>query len=105
MHSRSYKGAFFVCMTFLMSWRHGLNLSTGKDIDKERVLTLHPSSIADSESMPSSASFDRERQSSRGIGSLGEMGLQIVWIARPIALDPLILLSPRSGITVMPSSI
>ncbi len=78
IHSSSSSVACLFWMMDLMSCCQAINLSKGKETDKNLVLILHPNTEATSDKVPSSASFDSERQSSLGIGSLGDKGLQIV---------------------------
>ena len=61
-----------------MSFDQALNLSDGRDMVNVLELTSQPRMVADSDGMPSAASFDRDKQSSLLIGSTGEMGLNMV---------------------------
>lgn len=61
-----------------MSIHHELNLSGGREISSDLESTFQPSIVADSDRVPSKASLDRERQSSLLIGSIGDIGRNIV---------------------------
>ncbi len=82
-----------------------MNLSVVREIVSDLVLMSQPRTVAVSAKVPSSDNLERERQSSRLIGSFCEIGRNMVCIARAIALVPLSLLFAKSGITVIPSSI
>jgi hypothetical protein len=90
--SRFFKEVFFVVITCLISWVHWLYFFDGSDKVRDLVFTFHPKIVTDSDIMPSSASFSKERQSSRCIGSLGSRGRNRVCIASKIAATPLSLL-------------
>jgi hypothetical protein len=86
-----------------MSILQELNLSGGSEINIDPVFMFQPRMVDDSD-MPFIEGFDRERQSSRLTGSVGEIGRNIVWIARAMAFVPHSLLLSISGTMVIPSS-
>lgn len=102
--SSSSFDAFLFSRIFFKSVCQELNLSEVSDSSSVLVLIFHPKMVADSASVPSSASFDSDRQSSLCTGSFSEIGLQNVWMARAMAFVPRCLLLSRSGMAVIPSS-
>jgi hypothetical protein len=61
-----------------MDFCHMLNLSKGKETVRCLVSSVQPNTVEDSDKVPSSVSFDRDKQSSLIKGSFGDTGLQMV---------------------------
>jgi hypothetical protein len=79
------------------SLSHRLNLVVGNEIDNNLVFTIHPKIAGDSDNLPSSYSFSKERQSSLRMGSFLSKGWHKVCSANNIACNALLLLLPQFG--------
>ncbi len=80
-----------------MSEDQHINLSYGKEMDKDQVLIHHSKMIFDSSSLPAALNFFIDIMSFLGNWSQGSNGREIACIARGIARPILVELSLMSG--------